>query len=88
METLKISENIESSLIGTANLGPRFQSIEIGRTCPSLRKAEDAKAVLNCSFLSSEIPVEVNLCEAQKLRQVLMQADLTPFVEVEDGLKR
>jgi hypothetical protein len=75
--TLTITNRVGESVTGFSQWGPRFEKVGIARTIPSLKKAEDAEAILRCGFLDLGAPFEVNLIVSDSIRTVLQQRVLT-----------
>lgn len=71
--TLSISNKVGDSVTGTCNWGPRFERVSIGRSIPSLKKVEDAEAILRCGFFDFGAPIELNLVQSESLRSFLQQ---------------
>ncbi len=79
LRTLKVTSHVGESITGSALWGPRFENVGVARAMPSLKKVEDAEAILRCGFLDLGVPIEVNLLSSEGIRTVLRQRVLTDF---------
>lgn len=73
IRTLSVTSKVGESISGFSEWGPRFQKVTIGRTIPTLKKQEDAEAILRCGFLDIGTPIEYNLIQADAIRTTLRQ---------------
>ncbi len=86
--TLKVEDKVGESIIGTTYWGPRFEQVSVGRSLPSLKKVEDAEAILRCGFLDIGSPIEVNMVHSESMRltlhqRVLMDSDTKGWLDPE-----
>lgn len=72
IQSLTVQEQLGESILGTASIGPNFSTVEIGRLCPMLRKAEDPEGLVRASFLDPTVPIELNLAHWETIRSRLM----------------
>ncbi len=76
MRTLSISKTIRKSILGTAYLSPKYQSVQIGKSVPTIQSEEDARVLTNCGFLDSSVPIGVNLLKWRPIQATLLQRRL------------
>jgi hypothetical protein len=74
MRTLAVDAKVAESIIGTASLGPRFSSIQVGRMAPLIRSKEDLLGLLHAGFLEDDLPIEINLLAAAGVRGILIKS--------------
>ena len=77
LQTLTVTNRVGDSIAGFSQWGPRFEKVGIARAIPSLKKAEDAEAILRCGFLDLGVPIEVNLLSSDNVRTILRQRVIT-----------
>lgn len=69
MISLKVTETVGESIIGTAVMGRRYSNVGVGKSVPLLRTGEDAAAFCRCKFIDEEIPMEINLLSNRQIRE-------------------
>lgn len=83
MRTLTVVQTVGSAVVGTAYLGPKFQTVPIGKCLPALHSGEDARALARCGFLDASVPIEINLLAWRPIQAALLQRKL--LAEPGDG---
>lgn len=71
--SLSVISRVGESIVGSSLWGSRFQRISVGRAIPSLKKSEDADAMVRCGFLDPSLPIELNMVSVDAVRVALRQ---------------
>lgn len=89
--TLVVHDTVGDALIATANFGPRYKAVEVGKLAPLIRKIEDLEGIARCGWLDPTNPIEVNLTYGDKIGRKLDTLRLTRqegWLEPEDIIRK
>lgn len=75
MKTLRITRQVERSLVGGAAFSARFPAVPIGKMAATLRKSEDGLGLTRCGFFDPTVPIEINLVHSRLIRERLAQIE-------------